>query len=126
MDMDTIGTTRKFIQCVAENEEMSPWDAFHVDRGFWPDESAVSLFITDGELDVQDQGNTTAEGLLKNLAYGCTFGTRSIQGVGGGVQRLIFMPPDVAAIVGKQEFSKKLAREFIVQHAVGSMGKLMA
>ena len=126
MDMDTIGTTRKFIQCVAENEEMSPWDPFHVDRGFRRDEGAVSLFITDGELDVQDQGNTTAEGLLKNLAYGSTFGTRSIQGEGGGVQRLIFMPPDVAAIVGKQEFSKKLAREFIVQHAVGSMGKMIA
>jgi hypothetical protein len=125
MDMDTIGTTRKFIQCLAENEEMSPWDPFHVDRGFRPDESTVSLFITDGELDVSDQGNTTAEGLLTSLAYGCVFGHRSIQGKGGGVQRLILLPPDVAMPVGKQGFSKKDAQAFIHNHAVGSLGKMI-
>jgi len=30
--------------CVAENEEESAWSAFHVDKGFKPEESAVSLF----------------------------------------------------------------------------------
>jgi len=125
MDMDTIGTTRKFIQCLAENEEMSPWPSFAHDRGFKPDESTVSLFITDGELDVQDQGNHTAEGLMKTLAYGCTFGTRSIQGKGGGVQRLILMPPDVAAPIGKEGFSKQEVKEFITKHAVGSLGKMI-
>ncbi len=125
MDMDTIGTSRKFIQCIAENEEMSPWDPFHVDRGFKKDESTVSLFITDGELDVQDQGNHTAEGLLRNLAYGCTFGTRSLQGEKGGVQRLILMPPDVAKPVGSQGFSKQEAKEFIHEHARGSFGQMI-
>ncbi len=124
MDMDTIGTSRKFIQCVAENEAASPWAPFHVDRGFRADESALSLFVTDGELDVQDQGNTTAEGLLKNLAYGITFGTYNIQGKGGGGERLIFMPPDVAGPVGKA-FSKQQAREFIHAHARGSLGKMI-
>ncbi|MEX0761232.1 MAG: hypothetical protein WD333_02150 [Dehalococcoidia bacterium] len=125
MDMDTIGTSRKFIQCIAENEEASPWEPFHVDQGFGRDESTVSLFITDGELDVQDQGNHTAEGLLRNLAYGCTFGTRSIQGNKGGVQRLILMPPDVARPVGTQGFSKEAARKFIHEHARGSFGKMI-
>jgi hypothetical protein len=125
MDMDTIGTSRKFIQCIAENQEMSPWEPFHVDQGFKPGDSAVSLFITDGELDVQDQGNHTAEGLLRNLAYGCTFGTRSIQGQKGGSMRLVLMPPDVARPVGSQGFSKKAAREFIHNHARGSIGKMI-
>jgi hypothetical protein len=125
MDMDTIGTSRKFIQCIAENEEMSPWDGFHVDRGFTPDQSTVSLFVTDGELDIGDQGNVTAEGLLKNLAYGCVFGHRSIQSEKGGTQRLILMPPDVAMPVGKQGFSKKDAREYIQKHAVGRLGQLI-
>jgi hypothetical protein len=124
MDMDTIGTTRKFIQCIAENEEMSPWDPFHVDQGFNRDESTVSLFITDGELDQQDQGNTTAEGLLKNLAYGCVFGTKSIQEK-GHTQRLILMPPDVAGPVGKQEFTKQAAKEFIQANANHSLGKMI-
>jgi hypothetical protein len=125
MDMDTIGTSRKFIQCIAENEDASPWDGFHVDRGFNASESTVSIFVTDGELDVQDQGNHTAEGLLKNLAYGSTFGTMSLQSPRGGQQRLILMPPDVARPVGTQGFSKQAAREYIHTHARASVGKLM-
>jgi hypothetical protein len=30
--------------CVSENEERSPWEPFHVQKGFKPEESAVSLF----------------------------------------------------------------------------------
>ncbi len=125
MDMDTIGTSRKFIQCIAENEDASPWQGFHVDQGFADDESTVSVFVTDGELDVQDQGNHTARGLLKNLAYGSTFGTMSLQSPRGGQERLILMPPDVARPVGTQGFSKQAAKEFIHEHARGSVGKLI-
>ena len=124
MDMDTIGTTRKFVHCIAENEEMSPWDPFHVDQGFSPDESTVSVFITDGEVDVQDQGNTSAEGLLKTIAYGSTFGTYGM-GVSGGAERLIFMPPDVARPVGAQGFSKQETKQFIHFHANNSLGKMI-
>ncbi|HIF72747.1 MAG TPA: hypothetical protein EYQ61_09365 [Dehalococcoidia bacterium] len=125
MDMDTIGTSRKFIQCIAENEDASPWQPFHVDQGFAAGESTVSIFVTDGELDVQDQGNHTAKGLLKNLAYGLTFGTMSLQSPRSGQERLILMPPDVARPVGTQGFSKQEAKEYIHEHARGSVGKLM-
>ena len=124
MDMDTIGTTRKFVHCIAENEEMSPWQPFHVDQGFRADESAVSVFITDGELDVQDQGNTSAEGLLKTIAYGSTFGTRGL-GVNHTAERLIFMPPDVARPVGGEGFSKQETKQFIHFHANMSLGKMI-
>ena len=124
MDMDTIGTTRKFVHCLAENEAMSPWEPFHVDRGFSREESAISIFVTDGELDVQDQGNTSAEGLLKTIAYGCTFGTRSL-GERHDAERLIFMPPDVARPVGAQGFSKRGAKEFVHLNANASLGKMI-
>jgi len=125
MDMDTIGTTRKFIQCIGENEDMSPWDGFHVDQGFDKDESTVSVFVTDGELDVQDQGNHEAEGLLRTLAYGCTFGTRSLQSKKSGGQRLILMPPDVAGPIGSGGFTKQASKAFIQENAVGSLGRMI-
>jgi hypothetical protein len=123
MDMDTIGTTRKFVMCIAENEAMSPWVPYHVDKGFKPDDSTVSVFITNGELDVQDQGNETAEGLLKTVAYGATFGTRGLWGR-HAEERLILLPPDVAAPVGAQGFTKRGAKEFIHMHANASLGKM--
>ena len=90
---------------------MSPWPSYAEDRGFKGDESTVSIFVTDGELDVQDQGNTSAEGLLKTLAYGITFGNTTLGGShAGGHERLIFMPPDVAGPVGAEGFSKEVAR----------------
>jgi hypothetical protein len=125
MDMDTIGTTRKFVLCVAENEDMSPWPSFAEDQGYSSTDSTVSIFITDGELDVQDQGNTSAEELLKTLAYGITFGNRGVQGKLGGSHRLIFMPPDVAGPVGAAGYSKRDAQEFIHKHANGSLGKMI-
>ncbi|MXY44074.1 MAG: hypothetical protein F4Y50_08500 [Dehalococcoidia bacterium] len=123
MDMDTIGTTRKFVLCIAENEKMSPWQPYHVDKGFDAGESAVSVFITNGELDVQDQGNDTAEGLLKTVAYGATFGTRGLWERHSD-ERLILLPPDVARPVGAQGFTKRGAKEFIHMHANDSLGKM--
>ena len=126
MDMDTIGTTRKFIHCVAENEEMSPWPSYSEDRDFSKTDSTVSIFITDGELDVQDQGNTSADGLLKTLAYGITFGNTTLGATHAeGHQRLIFMPPDVAGPVGGEGFSKQDAKDFIHSHANTSLGKMI-
>ena len=122
MDMDTIGTTRKFVMCIAENEEMSPWPPYHVDKGFHPDESTVSVFITDGEVDVGDQGNDTAEGLLKTLAYHM-FGSRGL-GERHSKKHLILMPPDVAGPVGAQGFTKRGAQEFIHMLANASLGKM--
>lgn len=124
MDMDTIGTTRKFVMCIAENEAMSPWDPFHVDQGFKPDESTVSIFITDGELDIGDQGNDTAEGLLKTIAYGASFGRRGL-GARHSAEKLILMPPDVAGPVGAQGFTKRGTKEFIHMHANNSLGKMI-
>ena len=95
-----------------------------MDKGFKRDESAISIFITAGELDVQDQGNTTAEGLLKTIAYGCTFGTRSL-GDRHTAERLIFMPPDVAGPVGAQGFTKRGAKEFLHLNANASLGKMI-
>ena len=124
MDMDTIGTTRKFVMCIAENEAVSPWAPYHVDQGFKEEDNTVSVFITDGELDVQDQGNDTAEGLLKTIAYGCTFGNRSL-GERQTRETLILMPPDVAMPVGAQGFTKQGAKEFIHTHANASLGKMV-
>ena len=83
----------------------------------------MSVFITDGEVDVGDQGNDTAEGLLKTLAYGATFGKRGL-GTRHSAKKLILMPPDVAGPVGAQGFTKRGAQEFIHMHANASLGKM--
>lgn len=43
-DMSSQGNVVKYGFSFAENEEDSPWDPFHVDHGFKPEESAVTIF----------------------------------------------------------------------------------
>src|SRR5206468_1274957 len=47
IDMFTLGNSGKFSYCIAENEEERPWDPLHVERGFSPTESALTLFAGD-------------------------------------------------------------------------------
>jgi len=124
MDMDTLGSVRKFTVCVAENEEASPWDPFHVERGFRRDESVITLMGTRGEIDVPDQGNTTPEGLLKNIAFNCTFGQKDLRhGADSDVGRriILMVPPDPARVIGEGGISKEGAKEFIHFHARTSL-----
>ncbi|MGH3759254.1 hypothetical protein [Actinophytocola sp.] len=41
-DMSTLGNPNKYGSCIAENEERSPWEPFHVERGFAAEESVVT------------------------------------------------------------------------------------
>jgi len=124
MDMDTLGSVRKFTVCVAENEEASPWEPFHVEKGYRKDESVVTLMGTRGEIDVPDQGNTTPEGLLKNIAFNCTFGQKDLRhGADSDVGRriILMVPPDPARVIGEGGISKAGAKEFIHFHARKSL-----
>ena len=129
MDMDTLGSVRKFTVCVAENEEASPWEPFHVEKGYRREESVVSLLGTRGEIDVMDQGNTTAEGILKNIAYNCGIVQGDLRhGAASEVGRriIVMVPPDPARVIGEGGISKEGAKEFIHFHARKSMLQMLA
>jgi hypothetical protein len=124
MDMDTLGSVRKFTVCVAENEEASPWEPFHVEKGYRREESVLTLMGTRGEIDVPDQGNTTPEALMKNIAFNCTFGQKDLRHAADpevGRRIILMVPPDPARVIGEGGISKSGAKEFIHFHARKSL-----
>src|SRR4029077_3484745 len=44
MDMDTLGSPTKYSMCLGENVEASPWEPYHVEKGFDADASVVTMF----------------------------------------------------------------------------------
>ena len=50
VDKATQGFPGKFTVCFGENEEASPWDPLHVERGFRADESCVTVIAPNGTL----------------------------------------------------------------------------
>lgn len=69
LDRSTLGHPGKLGMCVAENEEASPWDPLHVERGFARETSTVTVFAGDAPLSVSDHRSRTPEELAATLAW---------------------------------------------------------
>jgi hypothetical protein len=67
-DPNFIGLPTKFGMCLAENEEVSPWQPYHVDRGFKRDDSAVTVVVVTGPTTIIDSGSRSPEDTLNNIA----------------------------------------------------------
>ena len=67
-DPNFVGLPTKFGMCIAENEEVSPWQPYHVDRGFQRNESAVTLATVTGPTTIIDSASKNHEDTLNNIA----------------------------------------------------------
>jgi hypothetical protein len=47
-ERSTLGSPSKFTLCFAEWEERAPWEPYHVEHGFQPEDSVVTLFAATG------------------------------------------------------------------------------
>ncbi len=132
LDMDTIGTPRKFSLCVAENEEDSPWEPWHVEYGFAPEQSTVTILPTSGEHDHGNQGVDTADGLLRSIAHSCRGGGSYIANLHGeydespGGATLIFIAPAHARPIAQGGYGKHAAKEFLHHHVKFPASKMIS
>ena len=67
-DPNFIGLPTKFGMCIAENEEVSPWQPYHMDRGFKREESAVTVVTVTGPTTIIDASSRSHEDTLNNIA----------------------------------------------------------
>ena len=117
MDLDTLGTTRKHISVIAENEAESPWEPLHVSQGFRPEDSTVTVFFTMGEWDIPIQGHQNAQQLAAAIAslsagnndgyFGSLFsGASAEEKRRSGLGRLMLIQPPHAIPLSEGGFSK--------------------
>lgn len=71
-DMDTIGSPLKYSLACAENEAQSPWEPYHVAKGFAGDASAVTVHFAYGMCELHDFKSTTAQSLIDVFATAAT------------------------------------------------------
>ena len=71
-DMDTIGSPLKYSLACAENEAESPWEPYHVTRGFAREASTVTVHFAYGMCELHDFTSTTAQGLIDVFATAAT------------------------------------------------------
>jgi hypothetical protein len=120
LDRGTLGHPGKLSYVIAENEAESPWTPLHVERGFRPEQSAVTIVAAAAPRQFYNQLSNTAEGILTTLAddmrvSGNLMGQPNFVVVlAGGHQRTI----------AGSGWNKAMIREFLFQHTQNSYAHL--
>lgn len=116
-DMATFGSPAKYSYLAAENEADSPWEPLHVERGFAPQASTVTVIGAECPHNVNDHQSVTGAGILKMIA-----GTMATTG-NNDVYNLephpaIVIGPEHARTIAADGFSKQEVKRYIFEHAV--------
>jgi hypothetical protein len=113
-DKSTVGQPAKYTFCFGENEDESPWEPLHVERGLKRELNAVSMFGCSGVNSAVDMASHPAKGLLK------TFALTMIGALTSGVtstEVMLVICPEHAQIMFNQGFTKADIRAALFEMA---------
>ncbi|MDA0655350.1 MAG: hypothetical protein O2912_02930 [Proteobacteria bacterium] len=112
-DRSTMGTPGKFTCCIAENEENHPWLPWHVEQGFKPEDSTVTLVAASTMIQIWLYADH--EQFLRSIGDALSFL--------GSIAWLDHTPGAVVLggkhteLLRESGWSRKQIREFIVEHS---------
>lgn len=116
LDRSTQGQPSKFSFCIAENEERNPWTPLHVERGFDPAASTVTVLGAENPHNINDHCSIDGAGILTTIAGTMrTQGNNNIVSQSGEV--LIILGPEHASTMAKSGFSKEDIKRFVFESA---------
>jgi hypothetical protein len=117
-DQSTHGTPGKYSLCIAENEEESPWEPLHVEKGFPAESSTVTVQMTRSDLHVEHRSTQDPEEILLTIADSMSYA--------GGIYEappynrtsgsIVVMCPEHAQIIAAGGWSKQAAKLFLWEH----------
>lgn len=109
-DMSTLGNPNKFGSCIAENEEASPWEPFHVERGFDADQTVVT---TAGVTAPQNVAilSQEADAILDGIAHALLSSGSNLMLF--TAQPLVVIGPVHAKHLAREGYDKPSIREYL-------------
>jgi hypothetical protein len=114
-DKATLGHPGKYTYCIAENEEQSPWDPLHVERGLKREQSAVTVFGCEAPHNVNNQASRNAFDLCHTIADTmATLGKNMFYAQG---EVMVVMCPSHAETIAADGWSKLHVKEYLYEKA---------
>jgi hypothetical protein len=123
LDRSTLGQMGKVGFCIAEDEEVSPWEPLHVERGFAVGQSVVTLIGSDAPLSISDHRSRTPEDLAWVLAWAAA-STWSTNWWPLAEPSVFVICPEHAEMFRGAGWSKQRLREFMFQAVHKPAGQL--
>jgi hypothetical protein len=120
LDRGTLGHPGKLSYVIAENEAESPWTPLHVERGFRPEQSAVTVVAANAPHQFYNQLSNTAEGILTTLADDM----RISGGVMGQPTYIVVLAGEHMRTIAAEGSDKKRIRQFLFEHTQNSHAHL--
>jgi hypothetical protein len=120
LDRSSLGHGGKYTFCIAENEEKSPWPPVHVERGFRPEQSTVTVFAALAPHQFSNQLSNTAEGILTTACAQM----RISAGTGRQPQYVLVLAGEHMQVIAKGGFSKEDIKRFCFEHTQTSYAEL--
>ena len=123
-DMSTQGQSGKFTFCIAENEAENPWQPFHVEHGYRPEESTVSVIGASAGHNVFTYGCETGAEILDHFVGAMTaLGHNNVIFPTGPV---IVLGPEHAGVLARDGYNKDSIRQHLFRHARIPLSRLAA
>lgn len=117
-DMATHGHPGKYSYCMGEDEEGSPWSPFHVDRGFAPEVSAVTVVCAEAPHNINDQVSRTPQLYLGSAASTMAhLGGNALYRSGLRSEQLLILPREAARWLAELGWSKRDVQLFLFEKA---------
>jgi hypothetical protein len=107
-DMGVLGNPGKFAMVIAENEEASPWEPLHVERGLNKEDSAITYMYSQSFRQFMAYG-TDDNGILSTVAYNMSPGSM-------GSIWFVVTPVNAKALASRG-WTKKSINDFVVRNA---------
>jgi hypothetical protein len=102
-DMGVIGNPSKYTLVIGENEEDSPWEPLHVERGFQKDDNTLTVFFPNSYMQAVPT-ETSAEGIA-----------RAMQNMNPWSMSAFIVIPSHAKILSDAGWTKEKLKEFILK-----------
>ena len=115
LDKATLGHPGKYTWCIAEGEEVSPWESLHVERGMDPDSSAITLFAGLSATQVSNHTGNHPKAILtsfKDAMFSAGYGQGEI---------VVVLCPEHVGYLGSAGWSKADVKQFLHENAQRSI-----
>lgn len=108
------GHPGKFSYCIGENEEESPWEPLHVEKGFAPNQSTVTTYSARGVEPIDNRASGTPEGILYSIADTMSRVGAMTGGFGDVIAAII--GPEHAHLIARHGWSKQDVKAFLYEN----------
>ena len=125
MDKATLSSPGRYSFCFAENEARSPWEPLHVEKGYAPADSTVTLSGILGVYRIMESTSGTGFGVLGTIVGNMkTVGIANYYQQATGGQVILVLCPEHAAEVAASGLAKADVKDYVFHNARMPVGQL--